>query len=91
MFDDPPIAGQGLNGIADEDNWHGKPLGSKADMYIEQLRQQITDFQDGVIKPRAPEDVLEVLEGTPAHPPHLLSQVASSLAASLFSVHQKAA
>jgi len=66
--------GQGLNGIADEDNWHGKPLGGKAQVYIDQLTEQIHNLHDGIIKPQAPEDVLPVLEGTPAHPPHLLSQ-----------------
>jgi len=66
--------GQGLEGIADADNWHGKPLGGKAQVFIDHLTTQITNLHDGILKPKAPEDVLEVLEGTPAHPPHLLSQ-----------------
>jgi len=66
--------GQGLEGIANEDNWHGKPLGGKAQVFIDELNKQISNPHDGILKPLAPEDVLEVLEGTPAHPPHLLSQ-----------------
>jgi len=67
--------GQGLEGIADEDNWHGKPLGSKAQGYIDHLTQQIVNLHDnGGLKALGPEDALDVLEGTPAHPPHLLSQ-----------------
>jgi len=66
--------GQGLEGIANEDNWHGKPLGGKAQVFIDQLNKEISNPHDGILKPLAPEDVLEVLEGTPAHPPHLLSQ-----------------
>ena len=68
-------SGQGLEGIADEDNWHGKPLGSKAQGYIDHLTQQIVNLHDnGGLKALGPEDALDVLEGTPAHPPHLLSQ-----------------
>jgi transketolase len=67
--------GYGLEGISDEDNWHGKPLGAKAQAYIDALTQKIVNLHDnGGLKPLAPEDALEVLEGTPAHPPHLLSQ-----------------
>lgn len=69
------VLGYGLEGISNEDNWHGKPLGAKAQGYIDHLTQQIVNLHNnGSLKPLAPEDVLEVLEGTPAHPPHLLSQ-----------------
>merc|ERR1719283_182989 len=65
--------GQGLEGIANEDIWHGKPLGGKAQVFIDHLNKQISSPHDGILKALGPEEVLEVLEGTPAHPPHLLS------------------
>ena len=39
------------------------------------MTQQIVNLHDnGGLKALGPEDALDVLEGTPAHPPHLLSQ-----------------
>ena len=68
-------SGHGLEGISDEDNWHGEPLGAKAQAYIDHWTQKIVNLRDnGGLKPHAPKDMLDMLEGTLAHPPHLLSQ-----------------
>jgi len=65
--------GQGIEGIADQDDWHGKPLGAKAEAAIEKLRENIKFLGESGLKPKLPEEKLDVLEGTPSHPPHLLS------------------
>jgi transketolase len=65
--------GQGIEGIADQDNWHGKPIGAKAQAAIDNLIPQIQNMNDNGLKPLCPEEVIENLEGTPAHPLHLLS------------------
>lgn len=48
--------GKGLPGIEDVDNWHGKPLGSKADEYIALLQKQIHDIGPHGLVPALPVD-----------------------------------
>lgn len=54
--------GRGFEGIEDRDNWHGKPLGDKADAVLQQL-MSITNGASLPVKPvaeRVPEVDLTV-------------------------------
>jgi len=46
--------GQGFPGIADQDNWHGKPLGAKAAEVIAHLEAQVRNPGDHALKVAAP-------------------------------------
>jgi transketolase len=46
--------GRGIVGIEDQDNWHGKPLGDKADKAIEQITSLIKNPDHHKIVPQSP-------------------------------------
>ena len=41
-------------GIEDMDNWHGKPLGDKADAIVSHLQSLIKNNESGLLKAAAP-------------------------------------
>ncbi|KAK8729054.1 hypothetical protein OTU49_008607 [Cherax quadricarinatus] len=54
--------GRGFPSIEDEENWHGKPLGSKAEAVIEHIESQIKNSGPNTLVPQKPlhEDAPEV-------------------------------
>lgn len=50
--------GKGLPGIEDMDNWHGKPLGDKADEYIALIEKQIVNVGPHGFSPSLPTEEL---------------------------------
>lgn len=48
------LKGKGINGIEDEDNWHGKPIGAKSEAALEVLRKNIVNPGPHGISPAAP-------------------------------------
>ncbi|GFO01902.1 transketolase [Plakobranchus ocellatus] len=46
--------GQGIPGIADEDNWHGKPLGAKSEASIKAIQENIANAGPHGIVPTQP-------------------------------------
>ncbi|XP_059148584.1 transketolase-like isoform X2 [Physella acuta] len=60
--------GQGIPGVADSDNWHGKPLGDKAKEAIEAIKQNIANLDTHNIIAQQPN-----LDLTPINTKALLS------------------
>lgn len=51
--------GKGLPGIEDKDDWHGKPIGSKAEEIVAFIEKQISNLGAHGIPPNLPEDGLQ--------------------------------
>lgn len=51
--------GKGLPGIEDKDDWHGKPIGSKADEFVALIEKQISNLGVHGISPTLPDNGLQ--------------------------------
>lgn len=51
--------GKGLPGIEDKDDWHGKPIGSKAEEMVALIEKQISNLGAHGIPPNLPQDGLQ--------------------------------
>lgn len=51
--------GKGLPGIEDKDDWHGKPIGSKADEFVALIEKQISNLGVHGLSPNMPENGLK--------------------------------
>ncbi|ESN98903.1 hypothetical protein HELRODRAFT_66984 [Helobdella robusta] len=66
--------GKGISSIEDQDNWHGKPLGDKAEEVLEELKQKVTNWAPHNLKPLSPlENITEMefgqikIDGSPSY------------------------
>ena len=57
--------GKGLPGIEDADNWHGKPLGNKADEYIKSLLNCIKNNSPGPQVTYTPTENVSIIDDSP--------------------------
>lgn len=48
------LKGKGLPGIEDQENWHGKPLGDKADSAIEVILKKVVNNGNSLLSPQKP-------------------------------------
>jgi len=67
------LKGKGFPDIEDKDNWHGKPLGAKADSVIDHLKSVIANHEAHRISVKQPESIVPSVDLSNiklADPPH---------------------
>jgi len=67
------LKGKGFPDIEDKDNWHGKPLGAKADSVIDHLKSLIANHEAHGISVKQPESIVPSVDLSNiklADPPH---------------------
>ncbi|XP_076468699.1 transketolase-like protein 2 [Babylonia areolata] len=77
--------GQGIVGIADKDNWHGKALGDKASDALAELKKQLANKGAHGLVPASPETVAPTIKTTDiklaAPPSYKMGQMVATRAA----------